>query len=172
LLEIYSSSALDSAGELVNLSFRARTAPGEATAIAGFVIVDPQDFARPAKILLRAVGPTLTTQGIQHPLADPVLTVYNSKGEVVAQNDNWSVSPADHPTASTDLAAAASQVGAFALPANSKDAALLVDLPAGAYTMSATGGTGLPAGLSAVGSAQAEASAKEGVVLLEIYLVR
>jgi len=44
------------------------------------------------------------------------------------------------------------QVGAFDLPSASKDAALLVDLPAGAYTMHAIGGT--------------------GVVLLEIYLVR
>lgn len=43
------------------------------------------------------------------------------------------------------------QVGAFALPADSKDSALLLDLAAGAYTLHATGGT--------------------GVVLLELYIV-
>jgi hypothetical protein len=44
------------------------------------------------------------------------------------------------------------QVAAFDLPANRQDSALLLDLPAGAYSMHGTGGT--------------------GVVRLEIYLVR
>jgi hypothetical protein len=135
---------------LLNLSFRARTSPGEGTAIAGFVIVDPKNFDRPAKVLLRAIGPTLGSYGIQHPLTNPILTVYNSKGEVVATNDDWAVnnSSADAVT----LAAAMKQVGAFDLTADSKDSALLLNLPAGAYSMQASGGT--------------------GVVLLEVYLVR
>ncbi len=134
---------------LRNLSFRARTGPGEATAIAGFVISDPLNFARPAKVLLRAVGPSLGAQGIVRPLENPVLTVYNSKGETVAQNDDWSANNSS--ANATDLAAAMKRVGAFTLPANSKDSALLLDLPASAYTLHATGGT--------------------GVVLLEIYIV-
>ena len=152
LLEIY--QRFPNGGEynyqsLLNLSFRARTGPGEQTAIAGFVIADPQNFERPAKVLLRAVGPTLSSQGIAHPLENPMLTVYNSKSEVVAQNDDWP----SHLTAEyTAFDAATHDVGAFPLQPASKDAALLVDLPAGAYTMHATGGT--------------------GVVLLEIYLVR
>lgn len=135
---------------LLNLSLRARTGPGERTAIAGFVIVDPLNLDRPARVLVRAVGPTLTAQGIVHPLENPVLTVFNSKGEVVAQNDDWSVNNTS--AEATALVEAAKQVGAFALPADSKDAALLLDLPAGAYTIHASGG--------------------EGVTLLEIYLVR
>jgi hypothetical protein len=152
LLEIYQTSSASSDQALLNLSFRARTAPGDATAIAGFVIVDPQGFDRPARVLLRAVGPTLTTQGIAHPLENPILTLYDSASEVVAQNDDWSLAPATDPTAPADLAAAMTQVGAFDLPPDSHDAALLLDLPAGAYSMHATGGS--------------------GVVLLEIYLVR
>ncbi|MEO6001799.1 MAG: immunoglobulin domain-containing protein [Opitutus sp.] len=135
---------------LTNLSFRARTAPGDNVAIAGFVIVDPQGFSRTARVLLRAVGPTLSAQGITHPLANPVLTVYNSKGEVVAQNDDWAI--ANTSADATSLAATMKKVGAFDLATDSKDAALLLDLPAGAYSMHAQGGT--------------------GVVLLEIYLVR
>jgi hypothetical protein len=144
LLEIYGVP------NLVNLSFRARTAPGDETAIAGFVTVDPLGFGRTSRFLLRAVGPTLATQGIAHPLANPVLTVFNRQGEVIASNDDWATNNSSGDAAT--LAAAMKQVGAFELPATSQDSALLLDLPPGAYTMHAQGG--------------------EGVVLLEIYLVR
>lgn len=150
LVEIYRVNNGLVVGELMNLSLRARTGPGDATVIAGFVVVDPQNFDRPVKVLLRAVGPTLAASGISHPLENPVLTVYNSKGEIVASNDNWSTTTAG--ASSTEIATATKTVGAFDLPPSSQDAALLLDLPAGAYSMHATGGT--------------------GVVLLEIYLVR
>lgn len=149
LVEVYRVPDCRATGELLNLSFRARTAPGEATAIAGFVITDPQDLRCPLRVLLRAVGPTLSTQGIVNRLEDPRLTVYNSKGEIIAQNDNW---PSHFTTEDTEFDAATRNVGAFPLLPSSKDAALLLELPPGAYTMQATGGT--------------------GVVLLEIYLVR
>jgi hypothetical protein len=150
LLEIYQASDAYHPPTLVNLSLRAKTGPGEATAIAGFVIVDPQNFARPARVLLRAVGPTLTSYGITHPLANPVLTVFNNKGRAIEQNDVWAL--ANTSGNSTTLDSAMKQVGAFDLSTSSKDAALLLDLPPGAYTMHATGG--------------------EGVVLMEIYLLR
>jgi uncharacterized delta-60 repeat protein len=154
LLEIYADPSDPAIGNflspLTNLSFRARTGPGEATAIAGFVIVDPLGLGRPLNLLLRAIGPTLTTQGVANPLENPVITVFNSKGDIVATNDDWS---ANNTSANpTVLAATMKNVGAFDLPVGSKDSALLLDLPAGAYTMHATGGT--------------------GVVLLEIYLAR
>jgi hypothetical protein len=100
--------------------------------------------------LLRAIGPSLGAKGIEHPLENPVLTVYNSKGEIVAINDDWAtsltaVSPAT-------VASTMAQVGAFDLPKTSKDSVLLLNLPAGAYSMHATGGT--------------------GVVLLEVYIVQ
>lgn len=147
LLEIYRRPSDLLVGELTNLSLRARTGPGDAVAIAGFVITDPQNFDRTARVLLRVVGPKLADYGIQHPLADPVLTLYNAKGEVVRRVDNWS-----DDTDATALAATMKQVGAFDLQSGSKDAAVVLDLPAGAYTLHATGG--------------------EGVTLLEIYIVR
>ena len=148
LLEIYRvpNSAVD--GEITNLSLRARTGPGEKVAIAGFVIVDPQGFGRSARVLLRVIGPTLSQFGVAFPLADPVLTLFNAQGQVVARNDNWS------DTDPIGLAAAMQQVGAFSLPAASKDAAVLLDLPAGVYSVQATGATNAT-----------------GVTLIEIYLV-
>jgi hypothetical protein len=149
MLEIYQSDTPTDAAHLRNLSLRARTAPGDSVAVAGFVIADPLGFGRSARLLLRAVGPTLAAQGISRPLENPVLDVFNAKGERVASNDDWAVGNTSGDQAT--LAAAMATVGAFALPATSQDAALLLDLPAGAYTLHANGGT--------------------GVVLLEIYLM-
>lgn len=150
LIEVYRVPEEQDSGELLNLSFRARTTPGDDTAIAGFVVRDPAEFGRPLRVLLRAVGPTLATQGITTPIPNPILTVYDRSGEVVATNDDWALNNTSGDQ--TTLTAAMQQTGAFALPATSKDAALLLDLPPGAYSMHATGGT--------------------GVVLLEIYIVR
>ena len=62
-------------------------------------------------------------------------------GEIILDNDDWSAS-----SAAASTAVVASQVGAFTLPSSSKDAALLVTLPAGAYTVQVSGvasGTGV-----------------------------
>jgi len=68
-------------------------------------------------------------------LGDPRLTVYDSAGRVVAENDNWSAAGASE---SARIVAAAQKVGAFALPANSPDAAVLITVPPGSYTAVAT----------------------------------
>src|SRR5213075_1775737 len=94
--------------------------------IAGFVIAGGQ----PRGVLIRAIGgATLGGFGITGGLGDPALEIYNSAGERIALNDDWGRSP-DAPF----LSQAFSSVGAFALANTSKDAAVLVTLPPGAYT--------------------------------------
>jgi len=141
LLEIYADRTYGLGSPLTNLSMRAKTGPGDDTAIAGFVIAETETVSSPARLLLRAVGPTLATRGISHALENPVLELFNGKGERIAINDDWAVNntSADQ----TTLSAAMTEAGAFELPAMSRDAALLMNLPPGAYTMHATGGTGL-----------------------------
>jgi hypothetical protein len=80
-------------------------------------------------VLVRADGPALGMFGVSNPLPDPVLTVYDSKQNVVFQNAGWSSQ-----TESASLSAAALAVGAFALPVGSKDSAMLLTLYPGAYT--------------------------------------
>lgn len=96
---------------------------------AGFVI-DGQGSKR---VLVRAVGPTIGAAPFNVPgaIEDPQLTLYSGSGAVLQSNDNWG--------GSTELTAAFAQVGAFALPANSKDAAVLATLSPGAYTVQAKG---------------------------------
>jgi len=94
-------------------------------------------------VLVRGIGPGLTAFGIANALADPFLTVFDSTGKVLAQNDNWgtpvAVFAGQVVAAAADITAADLATGAFALTAGSKDAALIVTLPPGAYTAQVTG---------------------------------
>jgi hypothetical protein len=116
---------------LINLSSRVQVGSGR-TLITGFVV----GGTTPKRVLLRAVGPTLTGFGVTGALANPRLQLFDATGKVIAENDDWS---------GADTTAAMAQVGAFGLGAGAKDAALLVTLVPGAYTMQVAevGGTGV-----------------------------
>jgi hypothetical protein len=135
---------------LVNLSTRARVQRGEGAVIAGFAI----EGAETSLMLIRAAGPSLATFGVSGVLADPRLQVYrhlpDGGTELLATNDDWMTDA----RASVTLGAAA-RAGAFPWTAGSRDAAMILQLPAGSYSAVATG----PAG-------------EEGVVLVEVYSVR
>jgi hypothetical protein len=99
-----------SAARLSNLSVRAAMASGQ-TLIVGFSVSGGN-----RSILVRGVGPTLASFGVSAAMADPRLELYDG-GVRVAENEDWGSGAA--------LSNAFSSVGAFALVANSKDAALL-----------------------------------------------
>jgi len=116
---------------MVNVSARNRVGTGDNILIAGFNISGTG--SKP--LLIRAVGPKLGDFGVTGFLVDPILEVYSEAGVKITENNDWS--PA--------LAATFSAVGAFALEAGSRDAALLTSLPPGSYTVQvrgAAGGTG------------------------------
>jgi hypothetical protein len=114
---------------LANVASRALTGPGQSAHVLGFVV----SGARPKAMLVRGVGPALTSFGITNALPDPSLTIFNAAGQAVFTNNDWSAPIAGAATAA-ELATAATRAGAFALSANSRDAALLVQLDPGAYT--------------------------------------
>jgi len=99
------------------------------------------------KVLIRAVGPTLGDFGVPGVVADPQLTLFNDASVKIGENNDWG--------GTAELTAAFGAVGAFALPATAKDAALLVTLPPGNYTVQASGTAGTT-----------------GVALVEVYEVR
>ena len=141
LVEAYEMDAAEPS-RLRNLSTRARVGPGEQVAIPGLVITG----SNTRTLLVRAIGPGLNAFGVSGTLAKPSLVVVQGQSPVSA-NTGWETS-AD-PTA---LAAAAIRAGAFALKPGQNDAALLVTLSAGAYTIQVAGTDG-----------------GAGVVLVEIY---
>ena len=116
---------------LVNLSTRCRITASEPM-IAGFVI----NGTAYKRLLIRVVGPGLAQYGVSGALADPRLEIL-SGSTVIYQNDNWNFNdPA--------IAAASTLTWAFPLTAGSKDAVLLLDLPAGTYTAQAKSANGSP----------------------------
>lgn len=128
LAEIYDRDPAVVTGRLVNLSVLGSVGTGAQTLVPGFVIA-----GNTSKLLLiRAVGPGLAPFGVTGVLADPRLTVVaqGATAPVVA-NDDW----ADDAT----LAAAFAAAGAFPLLPDSRDAAVLVRLTPGAYTVTVSG---------------------------------
>lgn len=103
------------------------------TFIGGFFV----SGTAPRNVLIRGDGPVLSIFSVPNPLPDPVLTVFNSSGAVVSTNAGWTAN--SNPST---ISAAAQQVGAFALPNPSADAALLLTLQPGAYTVQITSAKG------------------------------
>jgi hypothetical protein len=115
---------------LINISTRAQVGTGGAILIPGFVVAG----SGTETLLIRACGPGLTQYGVSGVLANPGLTVSDHTGTVIATNTGWGASPNPSLIAST-----AASVGAFAFAPGSADCALVVSLPAGAYTVQVSG---------------------------------
>jgi sugar lactone lactonase YvrE len=127
LAEIYDADPGYPTSRLVNLSALGFVGTGGDVLIAGFVI----SGNRPAQILLRAIGPALDYFGVPGTLSKPLLTLVNGSSVPIGASTAWNGDPA--------LSAAFARVGAFALPAASNDAALLVTLAPGSYTVLVSG---------------------------------
>lgn len=131
LVEAYDLSTSGNA-RLVNVSARNFVGTNDNILIAGVVIAGTGD----KRLLIRGVGPRLASAfGVPGVIADPKFEVYNSSNAKIAENDNWDSS----------LAATFASVGAFGLEAGSRDAAIVVTLSPGSYTIQMSGvggGTG------------------------------
>ena len=111
---------------IVNLSARVYAGTGSATAITGFIIRGDQ----PKKVLIRCVGPGLADAGVANPLLDPSLTLVDqATHETLATNDDWGSAQNI-----AELKSVMQAVGAFPLAVGSKDSAMVITLPPGAYT--------------------------------------
>ncbi|MBP7141240.1 MAG: DUF1800 family protein [Opitutaceae bacterium] len=129
LVEVYDVSG---SSQLINLSTRAEVQTGANIVISGLVVAPGSGLRR---VLIRAIGPTLSEFQVANPLANPIMTILNSSGTQIASNDNWG-SDGNGPT----LASAFASNGAFALPSTSSlDSALIVDLAPGGYTIQVSG---------------------------------
>ncbi|MCX6953921.1 MAG: putative Ig domain-containing protein, partial [Verrucomicrobia bacterium] len=113
--------------QIVNFSARAISGPGNQSLIMGFVVA-----GEGTNLLVRGIGPGLAPYGVINPLADPFLTLFSTTG-VLSTNDDWQTN-LNGPSNATLIAATAARVGAFALPAGSKDSSLLLSVNRGAHT--------------------------------------
>ena len=102
---------------LGNISTRGLVQTGENVLIGGFIIggVDP------AKVLIRAIGPSLAQFGISAPLQDPLLEVHNAHGATIT-NDDW------RNTQEAEIEATTIP------PSDARESAVLATLTPGQYT--------------------------------------
>lgn len=141
-----------------SLSTRAEVGLGGKAEIIGFVIRPREGAAGDGAklVLLRVLGPSLTAQGVSHPLRHPVLALLDAHGGLIASDGGWQNSPemspgyfwhyekeatARRPGAMVRPAQARdwAEAGIPALPVGSEDCALVALLPPGAYTVKVSG---------------------------------
>ena len=86
--------------------------------IGGFIVGGDQ----PTKVIMRAIGPSLTTQGVSGALVDTTMDLYNGNGTLLASNDDWRTEQEAEIIAST------------VPPVDSRESAIVRTLQPGNYT--------------------------------------
>ena len=128
LAEVYEIPRPGGTSKLANVSGRSFVGTGDNVLISGFIVGDVGS----ATVVVRALGRSLASFGVSNPLSNPVLTIYDSKGSVIASNDNWQRDPNNVVFLPKNGLA----------PPNAFDSALVLHLPAGAYTAIVRGANG------------------------------
>ena len=101
-----------------NLSTRGRVTEGENVLIGGMIVTGTMT----KRVIIRAIGPSLTAGGVSGALANPKLTLLNSQAQMVATNLNWQDTQGAEIVA-TELA-----------PTDPNEAAIIATLAPGNYT--------------------------------------
>ena len=119
------------ATNITNISTRAQVLTGDNILDGGFIITGTES----KDVLIRGIGPSLSSPGLSGVLADPTLELHLPDGSVVS-NDNWKDTQEQEITDTTIP------------PTNNLESAILATLQPGAYTVILAGkdggtGTGL-----------------------------
>jgi len=120
------------ASKLANISTRGFVDTDSNVMIAGLIVGSSPSGS--SEVIVRALGPSLSSFGIANPLSDPMLELHDSNGALLAANDNWK----------TDQQSLI--VGTGIPPTNDAEAAIVRTLAPGAYTAIEAGknsGTGV-----------------------------
>lgn len=139
-VEVYD---LDQTGDslLANISSRGLVKTGNSVMIGGFIIGGGNASS---KVVIRALGPSLSQAGVTNPLPDPTLELRDANAALLASNDDWE-----------DDQAQATEIAALGVaPQNDAESALVATLPPGQSTA-------IVAGKGAI-----------GVALVEVYHLR
>ena len=126
LVELY-DLATSSPAVVANISTRGFVRTGDNVMIAGFIL----QGLDPARILIRAIGPSLGASGVEQPLANPALELYDAEGTKIDENDDWQQQATQQIIANTGAA-----------PSDPAEAAIIADLKAGVYTAVMRGADG------------------------------
>ncbi len=138
LVEVYDLEGETPGVQLANISTRGKVDTGDNVMIGGFIIGGTE----PTTVLVRALGPTLSDFGVAGVLADPVLELHDSNGNILT-NDDW-------------RSTQALEISALGLaPSKDTESAISATLVPGAYTAIVSGKDG-----------------SAGVALIEVYNIQ
>ncbi|WP_221030677.1 endo-1,4-beta-xylanase [Actomonas aquatica] len=148
IVEVYDAATGDPV-QMTNISTRGQIGTGADIMVAGFVI----EGSVPQRVLVRGIGPALARFGVTGTVSDPVLRLFESLPDGSARhlrtNYDWSAA-----ANAAELKETTARVGAFSLIPGDGDAALLIDLEPGTYTVELAG-----------------ANDETGIGLIEVYRV-
>jgi hypothetical protein len=112
---------------LANISTRGFVETGNNVMIGG-LIVSGGVGGGSARVIVRAIGPSLSTLGLHGLLHDPNLELHNPSGTTIASNDNWKTR--------SDGGSQQAEIEATGIPpTNDLESALVQTLAPGNYTV-------------------------------------
>ena len=121
LIEVYDYDP-GAISKLANISTRGLVGTGDNVMIGGFIL-----GANGARVIVRAIGPSLTQAGIAGALSDTKLSLRNVNGTELAANDDWQDSQK-------------AEIQATGVPpSNSLESAIVATVPNGNYTAIVSG---------------------------------
>lgn len=140
IVEVYDLQSGVNPNRIINISTRGYVGTGQKELTAGFVISG--GFKQ---VLIRAIGPTLSSFGISAPVANPHILITNLKtGQVINENNNWNSS-----YNYAGIIEAMQHVWAFSVN-NNLEAMMLCNLAPGSYSVSVSPETGSMDGIGIV----------------------
>lgn len=125
LVEVY-DLASGAKSELANISTRGFVDTGANVMIGGLIIGGGAGGG--ARVIVRALGPSLAGAGVPGALPDPTLELHDGNGAILATNDNWKINY------QTSLSQEAEVRATTLPPTNDLEAAIVTTLAPGPYT--------------------------------------
>ncbi|HEX7516392.1 MAG TPA: hypothetical protein VF345_03805 [Chthoniobacterales bacterium] len=124
IVEAYDLDAT-SGSLLANISTRGFVQTGDNAMIGGFIVV-----TQPTRVIIRAIGPSLSQFGVPDPLVNPQLELHDANN-TIARNDDWQTTQIFGIITSDQVAAIQNSQLA---PTNPAESAIIATLQPGNYT--------------------------------------
>ena len=118
----------------LNISTRLNVQTGDNVLIAGFITTG----TAPKKLLIRALGPSLSNFGIPSPLLDPTLELHAANGSLIASNDNWKINDDAHQSQQAVVQATG------LAPGDERESVLMAELAPAQFTVVVRGKNNTP----------------------------
>ncbi len=142
LVEVYDLN-FNATSFLENISTRSFVQTQDNVMIGGFIVQGTE----PKRVMVRAIGPSLTQYGVPDALADPTLELHDSTGALIASNDDWVTTIIGGLITSNQVR---DIMNSGLAPGQRTESAMIVSLSPGNYTAIVRGKGNIVAGVALV----------------------